>query len=478
MSDIKMEGEYTGRLLLVGKPNQGKNTISNIKKMTGLSVLSSLDFKDQAVGVEDMNSADGIYFEEIGITLLTPKSEDDFRTLSTAAEFAGEEEDTPMVELERIVHAFDENFADYLRGFRDAINTVADKFDAGNTIAQQRSFLEETTTLANGVTWGLQATKVVVGFPFTQTKTGAGIKVAVLDTGMDLSHPDFAGRTIVHQSFVPGEAVQDGHGHGTHCIGTACGPLEPTDQNQPRYGVAYACDIYAGKVLNNGGSGADSWILAGINWAIAQGCHVISMSLGARALQNGFSQAYENAAQAALNAGSLIVAAAGNDYSLPVSHPANCPSIMAVAAVDINKVKADFSNVGTFAPHGSVDIAGPGVDVLSSFPVSKGSYRSLDGTSMATPHVAGIAALHAQSNAAYRGAALWQRLTATALPLPGQPATHVGAGLVQAPFRRIKFILPRPWPPIFQRPDFPPHLPIDFPPVPVPPRPLAKSKAK
>jgi subtilisin family serine protease len=479
MSDLNMQGEYTGRLLLVGKPKQGKDTIANIKKATGLSVVSSLDFKDQAVGVEDMSGVDGVYFEEIGITLITPKSEDDFSKMAATSALTMDNEDYPLIEPERIVHAFDENFGDYLRGFRDAINTVAEKFDIASTGTQQLQLLEESTTLANGVTWGLQNTKTVVGFPLSQTRTGAGIKVAVLDTGMDINHPDFAGRTIVHQSFVPGEAIDDVHGHGTHCIGTACGPLEPTDPNQPRYAVAYACDIYAGKVLSNAGSGADSWILAGINWAIANGCQVISMSLGARTSQDGYSAAYENAARAALDAGCLIVAAAGNDYGLPVSHPANCPSIMAVGAVDSNNVKAAFSNIAVFQPHGNVDIAGPGVDVLSSYPVAKGSYTRLSGTSMATPHVAGIAALHAQSNPSYRGAALWQRLTATALAIASEPSNHVGSGLVQAPYRRIRIWdrWDRPWPPIYRRPDFP-QPPIEFRPVPVPPRPLAKAKAK
>jgi subtilisin family serine protease len=244
---------------------------------------------------------------------------------------------------------------------------------------------------------------------------------------------------------VPNEAVQDLHSHGTHCIGTSCGPKQPTNAAVERYGVAHGAQIFAGKVLSNGGSGADGWILGGINWAIAQGCHVISMSLGARTTQAGFSAVYENAAQVALSRGTLIVAAAGNDGGQPVSHPANCPSIMAVGAVDENLLKAPFSNITHFPPHGRVDIVGPGVRTFSSVPVAKGTYGTMSGTSMATPHVAGIAALHAQLSSTFRGAALWQRLIATALPLPQQPSSHVGAGLVQAPFKRI-FLDPRPFP--------------------------------
>ncbi len=466
MSSKDMQGEYTGRLLLVGKPKNAKSTIASIKAETGLSVASLRDFKDQSVGVEALSEGDGVYFDEIGITVITPKEDDHFSKLSMAKSLSIAEEDFPILEPERIVYAIDENFGDYLRGFRDAVNAVSDKY--GN-VTEAPAMEDLATTLANGSTWGLQVTKTVVGFPFSQTRSGSGIKVAVLDTGFDLNHPDFAGRTIVSQSFVPGEAVQDGHSHGTHCIGTACGPLEPTDQSRERYGIAYAADIYAGKVLSNAGSGADGWILGGINWAIAQGCQVISMSLGAPTSEGGFSQAYENAAQAALNAGTLIVAAAGNSFGQPVGHPANCPSIMAVGAVDQNLIKADFSNISFFPPHGSVDIVGPGVGTFSSVPVDKGTYGFKSGTSMATPHVAGIAALHAQSNASYRGAALWQRLIATALALPNQPGTHVGSGLAQAPYRRrligIPHPFPFPFPPVVFRPKLP-HFPIP----PIPPR--------
>src|SRR6202030_330302 len=97
----------------------------------------------------------------------------------------------------------------------------------------------------------------------------------------DLNHADFAGRTVVSQSFVPGQAVQDGHSHGTHCIGTACGPKKPAG-NVRRYGIAYGAIILVGKVLNNSGSGTQGGILNGINWAIHNSAVVISMSLGSQ----------------------------------------------------------------------------------------------------------------------------------------------------------------------------------------------------
>jgi subtilisin family serine protease len=260
--------------------------------------------------------------------------------------------------------------------------------------------------------------------------------VAVLDTGFDLNHPDFAGRSPTTASFVPGQTVQDGHGHGTHCIGTACGPKTPPVR--PRYGVAYRSLIFAGKVLSNSGSGSDATILAGINWAIANGCPVISMSLGRAAnVGDPFPVAYETAARAGLARGCLIVAAAGNESNRrlgsirPVGHPASCPSIMAVGAIDSSFQIANFSTRSINPNGGNVDIVGPGVDVRSTWPMPT-RYRSISGTSMATPHVAGIAALYAQSSDSLRGLSLWKKLIAKAKNIGAIPPVDDGAGLVQA----------------------------------------------
>ena len=276
-------------------------------------------------------------------------------------------------------------------------------------------------------TWGLRATAVDVA-----TATGSGIRVAVLDTGMDLEHPDFAGRTITSRSFVTGEAVQDLQGHGTHTTGTACGPADPPSGR--RYGVSANAEIFVGKVLSNAGSGTDAGILAGIDWAITNECQIISMSLGADIRQ--VSRTYEMVGQRALAAGTLIVAAAGNNASRRfgevgfVGVPANSPSIMAVAAVDAQMAIADFSAAATSVAGGEIDIAGPGVAVYSSWPMPRRT-NTISGTSMATPHVAGIAAMWAQDSD-LRGKALWDAVVQAAEKLD-LPASDAGAGLVQAP---------------------------------------------
>jgi subtilisin len=283
--------------------------------------------------------------------------------------------------------------------------------------------------------WGVQVTKAA-----TSRFSGRGMRVAVLDTGLDLGHPDFTGRNVVSRSFIPNQTVQDGNGHGTHCIGTACGPRSPfrTPGRPPSYGCASNCHIFAGKVLSNQGSGATAGIIAGIQWAIANGCQVISMSLGRtiRLDENRFNPAYEQVAQVGLQRGTLIIAAAGNDSARPgrispVGEPANSPSILAVGALDESLRVASFSCGGLFLPHGAVNIAGPGVNIHSSFPRPI-LYRRLNGTSMATPHVAGIAALWAETNALFRGVALGTQLLHSARRLP-LPSRDVGAGLVQAP---------------------------------------------
>jgi subtilisin family serine protease len=175
-------------------------------------------------------------------------------------------------------------------------------------------------------------------------------------------------------------------------------------------------------VLSNSGGGTTATVLAGMNWAIAQGCQVISMSLGG---QIPVQTAYTNAGNIALSRGLLIVAAAGNGSGAPTGAPANSPSIMAVSSLDSNLRPSSFSS------QGKIEIAGPGRDVFSSWPRPQ-RYNTISGTSMATPHIAGCAALWAQSNPSLRGKKLWDKLKATARPLPF-PATKVGAGLVQAP---------------------------------------------
>ncbi len=280
-------------------------------------------------------------------------------------------------------------------------------------------------------TWGIGATHAL------QSRfTGKGIKVAILDTGIDLAHPDFIGRKIVTQSFVAGETIDDVRGHGTHCAGTAAG--KPRTAGAPRYGVAPDARLHIGKVLNNAGFAAERDIIAGVRWAIDQKCEIISMSLGSPVRQGEpYSRIYQRLGRIALDNGSLICAAAGNDSNrafgaiAPVSSPANAPSILAVGAVDALYQPASFSNGGINPDGGEIALVAPGVGIFSSSPNPR-LYRIMDGTSMACPHVAGVAALWAESDATLRGRSLWQALTSHARALPHN-VRDVGAGLATAP---------------------------------------------
>src|SRR5215218_8607415 len=429
----------TGRyIVLFREEDGGRAGASALSDTAGLSAVRTPDFEERAVEGDQLESSEAV----------VDAAPDQAQALGAATT----QEESPIlaVEPERVVYALQAErsgsapmpsstptaptagpSAEFLRGYRDAVDHLVGRVLADGGLPG--GVTEEVAAAAfdeSEFTWGLQATKAAAS-----RFSGRGVRVAVLDTGLDLQHPDFQGRSISSRAFVPGEEAQDGHGHGTHCIGTACGPWQPGQS--PRYGIAFDSEIFVGKVLSNRGSGSDGGILAGITWAIANGCHVISMSLGAAVGSGqGFSPIFEAVAQRALAAGTLIVAAAGNESNrpqviAPVGHPANCPSIMAVAALDAQARVAFFSCGSVNHPGGGVDIGGPGVSVRSSWPRPI-LYRTINGTSMATPHVAGIAALHAQANPGARGRALAQVLFESARRLP-LLSTDVGVGLVQAP---------------------------------------------
>ncbi len=417
----------TGRYLVLLREDAVKEATRMMTTSAKMKVSAASDFGEGEIP-NDLDGADAVIFENLGVAVVDTLP-DQFDALSIAS--AG---DSPImvIEPEQYVYALPSS-DDYMRGYRDGVADLTKRTLSEEGAAIDEAFAEALSEAQ--ITWGLQVTKVP-----TSRFTGRGIRVAVLDTGLDLGHPDFAGRIIRSRSFITGEAVQDGHGHGTHCIGTACGPRAP--RQLPRYGIAFEAEIFAGKVLSNLGSGADGGILAGIEWAVINRCAVISMSLGAP-VSPGQSPSviYETAAQRALTAGSLIIAAAGNDSRRPdgtrfeppkpVGRPANSPSMMAVGALDANLRVAPFSNGGINPNGGEVNIAGPGVAIRSSWPRPR-LYNTISGTSMATPHVAGIAALFAQSSPNARGRVLWQLLVQNAQRLQ-LPTRDVGAGLVRAP---------------------------------------------
>jgi subtilisin family serine protease len=288
-----------------------------------------------------------------------------------------------------------------------------------------------------GMTWGLKATGVS-----NSRWTGRGIKVAVLDTGFDFNHVDFGNHKITSKSFIAGSSAHDDNRYGTHVAGTICGPLIPKglhpsmNNSRVRYGIAHEADLFVAKVANSGGFALPGNILTALEFAIDTGCEIINISIGTRTDRD---LGYEALGNRALNNGSLIIAAAGNDAERPigkfgkVTSPANAPSIMAVGAIDENGEMYKRSNRSGSSTGSEVDLAAPGVNIFSSMPSVVGSYGFDSGTSMAAPHVAGIAALYAQANPGVRGRDLWKLLIQNAKPLLGLDELDIGAGLVQAP---------------------------------------------
>ncbi len=401
---------YTGRHFLIHKETKGGK--AGIKRLLeskwGFTVAETLDFKTRGINEQEIEGADALIYNELGITLLGAE-EDPIPLLRSL-------DNEYYIVPEKVVYLLEKSLTGQSMENPVGIpvrNSMEDPVEKG-----QSSF-----------TWGLRTTGADCS-----RYTGTGVRLAVLDTGFDAAHPDFQKREITTCSFVPEETVQDCHGHGTHCIGVAGGT---TNEEGRRYGVAPGTSLFAGKVLSDGGSGAQSWVLNGITWAAKNGCQVISMSLGSP-VQPGeiYDIAYERAARFALSKGALLVAAAGNDSDrslqrlCPVSSPADCPSILAVGAIDEELNVANFSNCAV-NPSGLVDFVAPGVGIHSAW-VMPTRYRTLSGTSMATPHVAGIIALLWEKYPTATPMEIEKKLRETAKQLP-IAAEEVGVGLCMAP---------------------------------------------
>jgi len=221
-----------------------------------------------------------------------------------------------------------------------------------------------------------------------KTKGNTAVAIAILDTGIDQSHEDLKAKIAANVNFSSSSTVDDKYGHGTHVAGSAAAI---TNNSKGVAGTCPDCVLYNVKVLSDNGSGSWSGIANGIGWAADNGAKVINMSLGG----SSGSKTVEDAVNYAWNKGVVIVAAAGNDGTSNPTYPAFYTNVIAVAATDHNDKKASFSNYGSW-----VDVAAPGVNILSTAPdhnnriwVRGVKYGTISGTSMATPHVAGVAGL-------------------------------------------------------------------------------------
>ncbi|SEN61428.1 Serine protease, subtilisin family [Actinacidiphila rubida] len=258
---------------------------------------------------------------------------------------------------------------------------------------------------------------------------GTGEKVAVLDTGVDDTHPDLQGKVAEEQSFVPGETVADGHGHGTHVASTIAGSGAASGGLEK--GVAPGARLLVGKVLSNEGSGQDSWIIAGMEWAKAQGADVVSMSLGNPLPDDGTDPMAQAVNSLSADGGPLFVIAAGNSYGAgTIGAPGSARSALTVAAVDSADQRADFSSMGPLSGSYGLkpDLSAPGVDITAAKP--GGGYQTMSGTSMATPHIAGAAAILKERHPDWTADRLKDALMSSSKVLPDYTPFEQGTGRV------------------------------------------------
>jgi subtilisin family serine protease len=257
---------------------------------------------------------------------------------------------------------------------------------------------------------------------------GTGVKVAVLDTGVDTSHPDLAHQVVEEKDFSGSDGTGDKFGHGTHVASTVAGTGAKSGGKYK--GVAPGAKILNGKVLDDTGFGSDSGIIAGMEWAVAEKADVVNLSLGGTDLP-GTDPMEEAVDRLSADSDTLFVVAAGNEGEFgegTVGSPGSADAALTVGAVDKSDVLADFSSRGPRVGDGGVkpDLTAPGVEITAAaaagsivekeYPSGVPGYATLDGTSMATPHVAGAAALLAQQHPDWSGERLKAVLTGSAKP--------------------------------------------------------------
>lgn len=226
------------------------------------------------------------------------------------------------------------------------------------------------------ITWNIQKMRADQVWNIT---SGNGVKVGILDTGIDSSHPDLKANILGGFDTINYNSWNDNNGHGTHVAGIVAAIR---NNGIGVAGVAPDAGLYAVRVLNTAGFGKTSDIIEGIDWCISKGCRVINMSFGSYK----YNKSFQDAINRAYGAGIVPVAAAGNDGTNSPLYPAAYNHVLAVSATDRNDNVPSWSNYGSY-----IDFAAPGASIYSTY--KKGTYATMSGTSMASPHVAGIAAL-------------------------------------------------------------------------------------
>jgi len=283
------------------------------------------------------------------------------------------------------------------------------KFNADADVElAELDYIHTINLTPNDPSYGSQyhLTKIQANLAWDIHTGGTGATIAIVDTGVDLQHPDLSSKIVAGYNFVGGNTnADDDQGHGTHCAGIA---TASTNNGINGAGVSWGARIMPVKVLNSAGSGTTSAIIQGVDFAKNNGAHIISMSLGG----GSFSQAFQDSINSAWAAGKIIVAAAGNNGTSTVQYPANYANVISVANTTSSDVKSSSSTYGTW-----VDVAAPGTSIYST--ANGGGMTTMSGTSMATPVVAGLAALLKTKNTLASNTAIRDRIFNTSDAISG-----------------------------------------------------------
>lgn len=384
-----------GELIVSVEPKNGKPDVSiqsaqsvtgqeDVLKSKGFTIVDTLHVEDSSVKPLVSKNFNKKVVEKMGLVYLVQYSPDQFKSSNIAKKELRKE----LMDLGFKVRYISENY--------------------------KMMAIEGTATLQAvhpNQNWHYNMIKAPEAWAITNGSSS--VKVAVLDTGIDHNHPSLANfvNTNLGRSFVGGNTM-DVQGHGTHVAGTIASYGSVS-------GVMQSATLIPVKVLDNSGSGSLYGITQGILYAADIDADVINMSLGG----GGYNQSMDEAVQTAVAQGTIVVAATGNDGASSISYPAAYSSVIAVGSVTSNRTRSSFSNYGS-----GLEVMAPGSNIYSTYPNSR--YTSLSGTSMATPHVAGVAGLIRAANPDISVAQARQILRDTAQAAGS--FTQYGYGIVDA----------------------------------------------